>query len=187
MKHKPVVVGDVIYKAVAHARGLEPGMHIDTRIESGSTSAALVKASARAAVVVIGSRGLGVMIGALVGSTGLDLAANARRHDLAVRVVAAQPTGTELHRITEDELREAVGARGGHDAEVIHITGHPAEHILRHRPHRCPQPHPHALRLGLLALMPPRPHHRRTRSSPRLAPPRCLRGRMSPPVGRVRR
>ena len=167
----PSQAGEVVYKAVAQARGLMPGIVIDSRIESGSPSAALVKASGTAAVVVIGSRGLGVMIGALVGSTGLDLAANARcpvvvvrpdlgsmagarvvigydgsaagdtaldfgleyarRHDLAVRVVAASPTGTDLHRITEDGLREAVHARGGHDAELIHITGHPAEHILR--------------------------------------------------------
>lgn len=163
--------GEVVYKAVAQARGSQPGIVIDTRIANGSAAAALGKASAGAAMVVIGSRGLGVMLGALVGSTGLDLAANAhcpvivvrpdlgmlagvrvvigydgspasdaaldfgldhaRRHDLAVRVVAAQPTGTELHRISEDELREAVHARRGHDAELIHITGHPAEHLLR--------------------------------------------------------
>ncbi|HZX04662.1 universal stress protein [Kribbella sp.] len=167
----PSRAGDVIYKAVAQARGLQPRIVIDSRIESGSPSSALVKASSSAAVVVIGSRGLGLMMGALVGSTGLDLAANARcpvvvvrpdlgsmagvrvvigydgspasdtaldfglgyarRHDLAVRVVAAQPAGTDLHRITEAELRAAVHERGGHDAELIQITGHPAEHILR--------------------------------------------------------
>ncbi|GAA2806344.1 universal stress protein [Kribbella solani] len=167
----PSLAGDVVYKAVAQARGLEPGIVIDSRIETGPPSAALVKASGTAAVVVIGSRGLGVMLGALVGSTGLDLAANAhcpvvvvrpdlgtmagirvvigydgspdgdaalvfgidyaRRHKLAVRVVAAQPAGTELHRITEPELRAAVHRRGGHDAELVQITGHPAEHILR--------------------------------------------------------
>jgi len=167
----PAQAGEVVYKAVAQARGLMPGIVIDSRIESGSPSAALVKASGSAAAVVIGSRGLGLMIGALVGSTGLDLAANARcpvvvvrpdlgsmagvrvvigydgspasdtaldfgleharRHDLAVRVIAAEPAGTALHRISENELREAVHARGGHDAELVHITGHPAEHILR--------------------------------------------------------
>ncbi|MFI5696432.1 universal stress protein [Kribbella sp. NPDC051586] len=167
----PDQAGHIVYEAVTQARGLEPGIVIDSRIQSGSPSAALVKASCDAAAVVIGSRGLGVLIGGLVGSTGLDLAANshcpvvvvrpdlgalagirvvigydgspasdtaldygldyARRHNLPVRVVAAQPTGTELHRITEDELREAVHARGGHDAELIQITGHPAEHILR--------------------------------------------------------
>jgi nucleotide-binding universal stress UspA family protein len=163
--------GEVVYRAVQLARGLAPGIEIDTHIDKGTPSTVLVKASGDAEVVVIGSRGLGLMAGALVGATGLDLAANARcpivvvrpdlaeldgvrvvigydgspagdtaldygieyarRHNLAVRVVAAQPTGTELHRITEDQLREAVHKRDGHDAELIQITGHPAEHILR--------------------------------------------------------
>ncbi|WP_406054183.1 universal stress protein [Kribbella sp. NBC_00889] len=163
--------GDVVDKAVALARDLAPGIDLDPRIEHGPPSTILVQASRDADLVVIGSRGLGLMVGALLGSTGLDLAANARcpvvvvrpdlgteagsrvvvgydgssagqialdfgldyarRHDLAVRVVAAQPAGTELHRITETELREAVHARGGQDAELIQITGHPAEHILR--------------------------------------------------------
>ena len=163
--------GDVVSKALALARELAPAVDVDPRIENGSPSTILVKASGDAKLVVIGSRGLGLMAGALLGSTGLDLAANARcpvvvvrpdlgseagirvvigydgssasqtaldfgldyarRHDLTVRVVAAQPAGTELHRITEAELRDAVHARGGHDAELIQITGHPAEHILR--------------------------------------------------------
>jgi nucleotide-binding universal stress UspA family protein len=163
--------GHIVYKALALARELEPTVDVDPRIENGAPSTILTKASGDAELVVIGSRGLGLMVGALVGSTGLELAANARcpvvvvrpdlgseagirvvigydgssagetaldvgldyarRHDLAVRVVAAQPAGTELHRITEAELRDAVHARGGHDAELIQITGHPAEHILR--------------------------------------------------------
>ncbi|MFK4084818.1 universal stress protein [Kribbella sp. NPDC020789] len=163
--------GDIVYKAVALARTLAPGLAIDTRIESGSPSAVLVKASGAAQLVVIGSRGLGVLAGGLVGSTGLDLAANAhcpvvvtrpglsattgthvvvgydgspaadaaldfaldhaRRHGLAVRVVAAQPPGTELHRLTDTELRAAVHVRGGQEAELVQISGHPAEHILR--------------------------------------------------------
>ena len=163
--------GDIVYKAVALSHGLRPALDRDPRIETGSPSAVLAKASGDAELLVIGSRGLSLMAGALVGSTGLDLAANARcpvvvvrpdlgaesgtrvvigydgspageaaldfgleyarRHDLAVRVVAAQPVGTELHRITETELRNAVHSRGGHDAELIRITGHPAEHLLR--------------------------------------------------------
>ncbi|WP_432877365.1 universal stress protein [Kribbella sp. CA-245084] len=163
--------GDIVYRAVALARGLDPRIAIDSHTENGVPSTILVEASGKAAIVVIGSRGLGLMAGALVGSTGLDLAANAhcpivvvrpdlgttagvrvvigydgspasdtaldfgldyaRRHDVAVRVVAAQPEGSELHRITEAELRDAVQNRGGHDAELIQITGHPAEHILR--------------------------------------------------------
>ena len=160
----------IVSTAIALARQLQPGITVDGWSETGSPSTALVKASGDARVVVIGSRGLGLMLGALIGSTGLDLAANAwcpvavvrpdlnqagrrvvigydgspasdtaldfgldyaRRHDHAVRVVAAQPPGTELHRITETELQDAVRQRGGHDAELIQITGHPAEHLLR--------------------------------------------------------
>lgn len=162
---------DVLSAAVALAHTLEPTVEVDARIESGSPSTVLVKESIDAELVVIGSRGLGLLVGALVGSTGLDLAANAHcpvivvrpdlssmpagpvvigydgspasetaldfglghasRHGLDVRVVAAQPASTELHRITEAELREAVHSRGAHDAELIQITGHPAEHLLR--------------------------------------------------------
>jgi nucleotide-binding universal stress UspA family protein len=70
--------------------------------------------------------------GSSAGQAALDFGLDfAGRHDLAVRVVAAQPAGTDLHRITETELRDALHARGGHDAELIQITGHPAEHLLR--------------------------------------------------------
>lgn len=162
---------EVVDKAIAQVRSLEPTVEVDAWIEPGAPSTSLVKASATGELVVIGSRGLGVMVGSLIGATGLDLAANARcpvvvvrpdltgdsgtrvvigydgssasesalvfgldyahRHNLAVRVVAAQPAGTELHRITDDELQDAVHRRGGHDAELIQITGHPAEHLLR--------------------------------------------------------
>ncbi len=167
---KASTAADVVYDSIALAHQVAPEVAVDSRLESGAPSTILVKASGESELVVIGSRGLGVMLGALVGSIGLDLAANARcpvivvrpdlsapgdhvligydgssasdtaidfgldyarRHDLAVRVVAAQPPGTELHRITEDELRDAVHTRGGHHAELVQITGHPAEHILR--------------------------------------------------------
>jgi nucleotide-binding universal stress UspA family protein len=164
-------VSDIVSNAVALASDVEPDLVVRARLESGSPSAILVKASEDAQVVVIGSRGLSLMAGAIVGSTGLDLAANAhcpvivvrpdlgrlagtrvvvgydgssasrlaldfgidyaRRHDLTVRVVSAQPTGTDLHWISRAELRDAVHERGGHDAELIQITGHPAEHVLR--------------------------------------------------------
>lgn len=163
---------EILGAAVALARELDPGVAVDGRLEDGSPSAALIRASAEADLVVIGSRGLGVMLGALIGSTGLDLAANARcpivvvrpdlggasgahvvigydgssasqialevgldyahRHDLEVRVVAAQPAHTDLHRITSEELRTAVhGREHGQEAELVQITGHPAEHLLR--------------------------------------------------------
>jgi nucleotide-binding universal stress UspA family protein len=161
--------GEVVAEAIARARARAPGVTTDGRAENGSASTILIKASSDADLVVIGSRGLGLMLGALIGSTGLELAANARcpivvvrpdlaagdrvvigydgspasgtalafglgyarRHRLAVRVVAAQPPGTELHRITEAELHDAVRGHDGDEAELVQITGHPAEHLLR--------------------------------------------------------
>jgi nucleotide-binding universal stress UspA family protein len=163
---------EIVDAAVALVRQLAPGVAVDGRLEDSSPSAALIKASSEADLVVIGSRGLGLMLGALIGSTGLDLAANAwcpivvvrpdlggesgsrvvigydgspasqialefgldyaHRHDLEVRVVAAQPPHTELHRITSEELQAAVHDREhGQDVELVQITGHPAEHLLR--------------------------------------------------------
>ena len=118
--------GDIINRAVTLARGLGPGVALDPRIETGSPSTILVKSSGDAELVVIGYDG------SSASRTALDFGLGyARRHDLAVRVVAAQPPGTDLHRITAAELQDAVHSRGGHDAELIQITGHPAEHLLR--------------------------------------------------------
>ncbi|MGW7681598.1 universal stress protein [Kribbella sp. NPDC054772] len=167
----PADAGDIVNRAAELARDLQPDLVIDAHLDRGAPSTILVRASAEASTVVIGTRGFGTMVGALFGSTGLDLVANARcpvvvvrpdlgslagirvvigydgspaadtaldvgldyahRHDLDVRVVAAQPAGTGLHRISEDELRTAVHKRDGHDAELVQITGHPAEHLLR--------------------------------------------------------
>jgi len=161
---------DVVRKALAVAGEAYSGP-VQAEVESGDPATILGKASRDAQLLVIGSRGLGLLVGALLGATGLDLAANAhcpmvvvrpdlgssagvrivigydgsptsetaldlglayaRRHALDVRVVAAQPAESELHRMTENELRDAVHQRGGHEAELIWITGHPAEHILR--------------------------------------------------------
>ncbi|MEU4191734.1 universal stress protein [Kribbella sp. NPDC026611] len=156
--------------AVSVARDAVPELVVHADVEVGAPSSILVKASGDAQLIVIGSRGLGLIVGSMVGSTGLDLAANAhcpvvvvrpdlsptgarvvigydgspgsdnalyfglayaRRHNLAVRVVAAQPAGTDLHHLTESELRDAVYKLHGHDTELVEITGHPAEHLLR--------------------------------------------------------
>lgn len=162
----------IVRESVELAKKLEPGIEIEgTRID-GFPSPVLLRASRDADLVVIGSRGLGIALGALVGSTGLDLAANAhcpvvvvrpdltagqgdhvvvgydgssasslaldfglefaRRQQLPVRVVAAQPVHTEHHRVTREEMDADVRRRaGGQDAELIHIDGHPAEQLLR--------------------------------------------------------
>lgn len=161
----------IVAESVELARKLEPAVTVTGYRTDGFPAPVLIRASEQADLVVIGSRGLGVTLGALVGSTGLDLAANAhcpivvvrpdqydagsqvvigydgssaakvaldfgldhaRRHGLAVRVVAAQPLHTEHGRITAEELAAEVHSRdGGQDAELVLINGHPAEHLLR--------------------------------------------------------
>jgi hypothetical protein len=58
---------------------------------------------------------------------GLDYA---RRHGLAVRVVAAQPLHTERDHISHKALaKEVHGREGDQDAEILHVEGHPAEQL----------------------------------------------------------
>lgn len=160
----------IVRESVELAKTLEPGIEIEGTRVDGFPSPVLLRASRDADLVVIGSRGLGIALGALVGSTGLDLAANAhcpvvvvrpdlaaegdhvvvgydgssaaslaldfgldfaRRHQLRLRVVAAQPVQTEQHRVTREELDNDIRRAGGQDAELIHIEGHPAEQLLR--------------------------------------------------------
>ena len=162
----------IVHESIELAHKLEPGLTVDGTRKDGFPSPVLIRASELAALLVIGTRGLGVTLGALVGSTGLDLVANAhcpvvvvrpdragesgtrvvvgydgssagsmaldfgldyaRRHGLAVRVVAAQPLHTDRDPVTDAELATEVHSRdGGKDAELVRVEGHPAEQLLR--------------------------------------------------------
>jgi nucleotide-binding universal stress UspA family protein len=149
-----------VQESVKFAQKLEPGVPVAGVREDGFPSPVLIRASMKADLVVIGSRGLGGTLGALIGSTGLDLAAHARcpvvvvrpdpdgssassaaldfgldyarRHGSQVRVVTAQPFHTDHERVTKLDLKSTVlGRPGGQDAELIQIDGNPAEQLLR--------------------------------------------------------
>lgn len=85
----------IVRESVELARKLEPGLEIVGSREDGFPSPVLIRASQHADLMVIGSRGLGVTLGALVGSTGLDLAANAQCPVVVVR--PDQPTDSGDH------------------------------------------------------------------------------------------
>ena len=85
----------IVRESVELARKVEPGIEVVGSREDGFPSPVLIRASQHADVVVIGSRGLGIALGALVGSTGLDLAANAHCPVIVVR--PDQPTDTGDH------------------------------------------------------------------------------------------
>jgi len=163
----------VVEESVRLARKLEPGLEIEGTRYDGFPAPVLLRQSKQADVLAIGSRGLSVTLGALIGSTGLDLAANAhcpvvivrpdqsldagdhvvigydgssasiaalefgldyaRRHDLRVRVIAAKPLYGAEGRVDHLDLASELHGRPGWAAlEIVEITGHPAEQVLRH-------------------------------------------------------
>lgn len=79
------VADSIVQESVELARTVEPGIEVVGSRSDGFPSPVLMAASADADVLVIGSRGLGIALGALVGSTGLDLAANAHCPVVVVR------------------------------------------------------------------------------------------------------
>jgi nucleotide-binding universal stress UspA family protein len=75
----------VVEESLELARKLEPGLQIEATRYDGFPAPILLKQSKQAELLVIGSRGLSVTLGALIGSTGLDLAANAHCPVVIVR------------------------------------------------------------------------------------------------------
>jgi nucleotide-binding universal stress UspA family protein len=75
----------IVGESVQLARKLEPGLEIECTRQDGFPAPILLKESKDAGLLVIGSRGLSVTLGALIGSTGLDLAANAHCPVVIVR------------------------------------------------------------------------------------------------------
>ncbi|MEV0804692.1 universal stress protein [Kribbella sp. NPDC050281] len=163
----------IVRESVESARKFEPGITVEGLRADGFPAPVLIEASTDADLVVIGTRGLGVTLGALIGSTGLDLTANAhcpvvivhpgettateldavpgpvvigydgsspslkaldfgleyaRRHSLPVRVIAARHLADDAVHDPESEL---AARDGGSDADIVRVTGHPAEEILR--------------------------------------------------------
>jgi nucleotide-binding universal stress UspA family protein len=86
----------VVEEAVRIARKLEPGLEIEGTRHDGYPAPILLKESKHADVLVIGSRGLSVTLGALIGSTGLDLAANAHCPVVIVRPEQALGAGDHV-------------------------------------------------------------------------------------------
>ncbi|MFG3436456.1 universal stress protein [Nonomuraea sp. NPDC047897] len=71
--------------AAGHARDLAPGVEVTTGMLTGGVIEALVRESASADGVVVGSRGLGGFAGMLLGSVGLNLAGHAAGPVVVVR------------------------------------------------------------------------------------------------------
>jgi nucleotide-binding universal stress UspA family protein len=99
----------IVASAVAHARAVSAELTITTATPVKLAAAALVEASRRADVVVVGSRGLGGFSGLLLGSVGVQLAAHAECPVVVVRR-DTRTGGSETGRVV-------VGVDGSHDAD----------------------------------------------------------------------
>ncbi|MEV6317336.1 universal stress protein [Streptomyces sp. NPDC051776] len=75
----------LLHEAEERLKSLDPDLAITTELASGTPVAALLAASADAALLVLGSRGLGGVVGFLLGSTGLETLAEAKRPVVLVR------------------------------------------------------------------------------------------------------
>jgi nucleotide-binding universal stress UspA family protein len=86
----------IVRDSVELAQKLEPAIEVKGTWVDGFPSPVLLRASKHANVVVIGSRGLGIALGAIVGSTGLDLAANAHCPVVVVQPGLSAESGSRI-------------------------------------------------------------------------------------------
>jgi nucleotide-binding universal stress UspA family protein len=88
--------GTVLTETAGAIRRDHPGLHIDTAVTVGHPTNVLVDESRAAALVVLGSRGLGGFAGLLVGSVSAQVAAHARAPVLVVRAGRGGPRSTPV-------------------------------------------------------------------------------------------
>src|SRR5207342_3287957 len=100
----------VTARGVAEALEAHPGLWVVGATEVTSPSRALTEASSGAAMVVLGSRGYGRVLGALLGSVAFNVAAKA-----ACPVIVAKDEA--VHRPVGAEHRVVVGTDGSAEAE----------------------------------------------------------------------
>ncbi|MBB1259375.1 universal stress protein [Streptomyces alkaliterrae] len=117
------VIGDAVRRAGDRA----PDVEVTHAVVAGEPMAVLEAESREAALVVVGSRGMGRITGALVGSVAVHLAGNSRSPVLVVRG-RARPEGPLLVAVDgSEESRAAVGfaaseaaLRGG-ELLIVHV------------------------------------------------------------------
>ncbi|MFC9224243.1 universal stress protein [Streptomyces hygroscopicus] len=97
-RRPPVEIARTVLRlAVARAQEREPGLRIVPTLTAEDAVPELLRIGADAALIVIGSRGLGGFTGLLLGSVGLRLAAHTRRPLLVVRGGPPAAYGPEGH------------------------------------------------------------------------------------------
>ena len=103
-----------------------PGDDIESRVELSSPSGALLTASETAALLVVGSRGLGGFKGLLLGSVGTQVAAHARCPVVVIRALPSPDARTVIVGIdatpsTQAALRFAFDAASRHGWRLVAV------------------------------------------------------------------
>ncbi|MGO4121090.1 universal stress protein [Arthrobacter sp. YAF16] len=133
----------ILAEGVGLAHGVDPGLAVDGVMEAGLPAQVLRRAAADASLLVVGSRGIGGVLGHLAGSVCLELAGAApcplmvvRRPHLPGRpVVVGVDAAAHSSAVLADAARLAVAM--GAELQLIHVDpdhgGDLAEHG-RHAP-----------------------------------------------------
>jgi nucleotide-binding universal stress UspA family protein len=111
---------DHVHKAADKARAVAPTIEVTGKIEEGRPSPVLIDQSQDAALVVVGSRGLGGVRGLFLGSVGVDVAAHAKS-PVVVYAGAGGP-GPVVVGIDGSELSEAALAAAFEQASLLGTT-----------------------------------------------------------------
>lgn len=101
-----------------------PGVEIQTRVVVGNSAAALLEEAADAALLVVGSRGLGGFRGMLLGSTGIQIASHAPCPAVVVRAPIDPDAAKVVVGLDGSELSQAALAWGFDYASRHGLTLH---------------------------------------------------------------
>ena len=133
----------ILAEGVGLAHGVDPGLAVDGVMEAGLPAQVLRRAAADASLLVVGSRGIGGVLGHLAGSVCLELAGAAPCPRMVVRrphlpgrpVVVGVDAAAHSSAVLADAARLAVAM--GAELQLIHVDpdhgGDLAEHG-RHAP-----------------------------------------------------
>ena len=135
---------EVTARGVAQALSAHPGLWVVGATEVASPSRALTLASVDAALVVLGSRGYGRVLGALLGSVAFNVAARAACPVIVVKDEAAHRRAGPMHRVlvgtdgsaaAERAVDFAVDRAVAAAAQLLVVTctgGHQVEDVDEH-------------------------------------------------------
>ncbi|GAA4288908.1 universal stress protein [Georgenia daeguensis] len=91
-----------------HVRAAHPGLEVTSQVLRMDPASALVHASERASVVVVGARGLGRIAGRILGSVSQKVAAHAHSPVVMVRDLAPAPDGPVVVGVDPDHVSPEV-------------------------------------------------------------------------------